>query len=59
MMYFVVEMNSCYDKWFGVGKGCIIVDGPLMCYRVALKKAIIHQRERNLKTYVLPDTIEL
>ena len=48
-------MNSCYDPWWGDGKGCIRVGGPFMSYKIALHIAIIHERATRLKTYVIPD----
>lgn len=51
-MYRVTEINKVYDPWFGEGKGEIFVSNPIMCYRIALRLAIIHEREYNLKTYV-------
>lgn len=44
MMYRVVEINSSYDPWFGPGKGWIYVSMPVMCYRIALRLAIIHEK---------------
>lgn len=52
MSYFIVEMNSQYDPWFGEGLGEIRVNGPIMCYRIALRLAIIHEKNYKLKTWV-------
>jgi len=44
-MYQVLEINKAYDPWCGDGRGYIIYSQPVMCYRIALRLAIMHDEK--------------